>query len=172
MMRTSVSAFAVLLLLLACGGPKSTPAPVPDTTAVGRDAGNCAQCVGSDSTGAVCEAMLPLDTTGKAPETAPKPEPTKFAAAELPRLWDFGSESCNPCKTMKAILDPMMVDYRGKVDIRVINVYQEKELAKQYRVVTIPTQVFIDAAGTELFRHIGVYPRDSIVARFKEYGWE
>jgi len=73
---------------------------------------------------------------------------------------------------MKEILDPMSADYEGKVDIRIIDVYKEKDTAKQFKIVTIPTQVFVDRQGKELYRHIGVYPRDSIVAKFKEYGWE
>jgi thioredoxin 1 len=85
-------------------------------------------------------------------------------------MWDFGSEKCIPCKTMLEILTPMMADYEGKVDIRIINVYEDKERTQQFRIVTIPTQVFIDAEGKELYRHVGVYPRDSIEARFSEFG--
>jgi hypothetical protein len=43
-----------------------------------------------------------------------------------------------------------------------------RSLTKQFRIVTIPTQVFIDADGKELFRHIGVYPRDSIETCFEK----
>jgi thioredoxin 1 len=64
-----------------------------------------------------------------------------------------------------------MTDYRGKVDVRIINVYEDKERTQQFHIVTIPTQVFIDAQGKELYRHIGVYPRDSIEARFRQYGF-
>ena len=85
-------------------------------------------------------------------------------------MWDFGSEKCIPCKTMLEILTPMTADYKEKVDIRIINVFEDKERAQQFHIVTIPTQVFIDAGGKELFRHIGVYPRDSIEAKFLEFG--
>jgi len=175
LLLTAMTAGLVLVLAPGCGGGAKAPAaPTADTAA---------------QTGAICDTVL--DTTAVAavqPDTPrpepvnkeaprprePKPEPEQVAEKPkaLPKMWDFGSEGCIPCKTMKQILDPMFADYEGKVDIRIINVYEEKELTKQFKIVTIPTQVFIDAAGTELFRHIGVYPRDSIVARFKEYGWE
>jgi thioredoxin-like negative regulator of GroEL len=71
---------------------------------------------------------------------------------------------------MKGILDPMIVDYKGKVDVRIINVYEDKELTSKYGISVIPTQVFIDTTGKVLFRHIGVYPRDSIEAKFREFG--
>jgi thioredoxin 1 len=72
---------------------------------------------------------------------------------------------------MKGILDPMIADYSGKVDVRIIDVYKEKDLAREYKIVTIPTQVFIDASGTELYRHVGVYPRDSMEACFARFGF-
>jgi thioredoxin 1 len=133
--------------------------------------------------GTVCDTTLVPDSTtgtaatdtGRKPQVGkPKATPDKSALLaekpkELPRMWDFGSVSCLPCKTMKEILDPMMVAYKGKVDIRIINVYEDKPRTQQFRIVTIPTQVFMDAAGKELFRHIGVYPRDSIEARFRQF---
>jgi thiol-disulfide isomerase/thioredoxin len=110
-----------------------------------------------------------------------KPDKSQSAAAKpavgvekprgLPRMWDFGSEKCIPCKTMMGILTPMMSEYAGRVDIRIINVYEEQALASQYRIQIIPTQVFLDTTGKELWRHIGVLTRDSILLRFKEYGF-
>jgi len=86
-------------------------------------------------------------------------------------MWDFGSENCMPCKTMMGILNPMIPEFAGRVDVRIINVYQEKALASQYRIQIIPTQVFTDTAGRELFRHIGVLTRDSILLKFREFGF-
>ncbi len=182
----NLSRFMLAILvaaLVGCGGSKPPAAVEADTTS----AANCANCTGSDSAGAICET--PLDTaatagtavvpeTPKPPQvnqTQPKPtapEPAQVAeeSGALPKLWDFGSNTCIPCRTMKKILDPMMADYKDRIDIRIIDVYEEKELTKQFRIVTIPTQVFIDTEGKELFRHIGVYPRDSIEAKFREFG--
>jgi thioredoxin 1 len=176
LLLTVMMAGFVLMLQPGCGGAAKAPvAAKPDTTV---------------QTGAICDTTL--DTSAAAinsaqPDTQksepvkkvepesqkPKPEPEKVAEKpkELPRMWDFGSEKCLPCKEMLRILTPMMADYQGKIDVRIINVYEDKERTQQFRIVTIPTQVFIDAEGKELFRHIGVYPRDSIEARFKQYGF-
>jgi len=172
---TMLMAGFVLTLQSGCGGGTRSPVAAKPDTAV--------------QAGAVCDTTL--DTTAAAaavvqpdarkPEPVkkeepkpqkPKPEPEKVTEKprQLPKMWDFGSEKCIPCKTMLKILTPMMADYKDKVDIRIINVYEETELTKQFRIVTIPTQVFIDAEGKELFRHIGVYPRDSIEAKFREFG--
>jgi len=167
-MKQIATLAAAVVLLVACGGPKPSAAPKPDSTATLGESLACAQRKGTDTTGAVCETVLPVDTTAR---PAPKPKPAGTQAAQIPRLWDFGSTTCIPCKTMKGILEPMMVDYKGKVDVRIIDVYKEKELAREYKIVTIPTQVFIDASGKELYRHIGVYPRDSMEACFAKFGF-
>jgi len=176
LLLTVMMAGFVLMLAPGCGGGAKTPTAVkPDTTV---------------QTGAVCDTTLDTTATGSAaqPDTQkpvpakkvepepqkPKPEPEKLAEKPkiLPRMWDYGSENCIPCKTMKQILDPMMAEYKGKVDIRIVLVNEERELTQQARIQVIPTQIFYDPAGKELFRHIGVYPRDSIVGKFREFGWE
>jgi thioredoxin 1 len=72
---------------------------------------------------------------------------------------------------MMGILNPMMKEFAGRVDVRIINVYEEKALASQYRIQIIPTQVFMDTTGKELFRHVGVFTRDSIVGKFRQFGF-
>ena len=175
LLLTVMVAGFVLMLQPGCGGGAKAPVAAKLDTAVQTGA----ICDTTLDTTAVADAVVKPDTQKPEPvkkvEPAPqkpKPEPEKVAEKprELPKMWDFGSEKCIPCKTMLEILTPMMADYRGKVDIRIINVYEETELTKQFRIVTIPTQVFIDAQGKELFRHIGVYPRDSIEAKFREFG--
>jgi len=169
-------AMAAVLLsaIVGCGAPKPAATAKADTTAACCDAGTCASCTGSDSVGAVCDTTLDTNAVsgaGLAPDAQKPKEVKPEQPKELPKMWDFGSEKCIPCKTMLEILTPMMADYQGKVDIRIINVYEDKERTQQFHIVTIPTQVFIDAQGKELFRHVGVYPRDSIEARFKQYGF-
>jgi thioredoxin 1 len=166
LLLTVMVAGFVLMLQPGCGSGAKAPAAAKPDTAV--------------QTGAICDTTLTPDSTSTAAaaapaDTAPKPKPGPEKVAEepreLPKMWDFGSEKCIPCKTMKEILDPMMAEYKGKVDVRIINVYEDKERTQKFRIVTIPTQVFIDAEGKELFRHIGVYPRDSVVAKFEEFGF-
>ena len=154
-------AAALLAALAGCGQSKK-PAPTA--------AADSASCCGSATTGAVCDTTFKPDSAIATP-----PSGGLSMAAELaihkPKMWDFGSEKCIPCKTMMAILDPLGDEYKEDVSILVINVYEYKDWAQKYRIVTIPTQVFLDADGKEVFRHIGVYPRDSIIARFQTLGF-
>lgn len=163
MLATSL-AVAVMLIAPGCGAPK--PAEPADTTAE-TDA---VRDTTLDTTAASQPA--PVETAAAAKPAEPVAEKPVEKPKELPKMWDFGSENCIPCKEMLRILTPMMAEYKDKVDIRIINVYEDRERSRQFRIVTIPTQVFISPDGKELYRHIGVYPADSIVAKFREFGWE
>lgn len=167
-MKAMFTVGVLLAVIAGCGPNGKSDTARPDSKALP----GCETCRCSDTAGTVCDTTL--DTAAATKPDTPKPPspPVADKSIELPRLWDFGSEKCIPCQEMQRILTPMMTEYQGKVDIRIINVYEERALAQQFRIVTIPTQVFINAQGKELFRHIGVYPRDSIVAKFKEFGWD
>jgi thioredoxin 1 len=100
-------------------------------------------------------------TTVTAPATAP---------ANLPRLVDLGASSCIPCKMMKPILDDLKVNYAGRFTTEFIDVWQDREAGKQYGIEMIPTQIFYDAEGKELFRHVGFYGKEDILGKWKELG--
>jgi thiol-disulfide isomerase/thioredoxin len=176
LLLTVMIAGLALMLQPRCGGGDKTPVAAKPDTAVqtGAIRDTTLDTTAAASVAVASDTQQPEPAKKVEPEPQkPKPEPEKVAdkPSELPKMWDFGSEKCIPCKTMLEILTPMMTDYKGKVDIRIIDVYEEAELAKQFRIVTIPTQVFLDAEGKELLRHIGVYPRDSIEACFQKFGF-
>ena len=45
---------------------------------------------------------------------------------------------------------------------------EEMPLFQQYKIVAIPTQVFFDAAGKEVDRHIGALPKEEVIKKLKE----
>lgn len=94
------------------------------------------------------------------------PEPT----AGLPRLVDLGSVSCIPCKMMAPILEDMKKEFAGRLSVEFIDVAVDRAAAAQYGIKLIPTQVFFDASGKEVFRHEGFFSREDILAAFREKG--
>jgi hypothetical protein len=44
------------------------------------------------------------------------------------------------------------------------------DAGKPYRIEMIPTQIFFDAEGKELFRHVGFYGKEDILGKWKELG--
>jgi thioredoxin 1 len=92
------------------------------------------------------------------------------AAKKLPRLVDLGADKCIPCKAMKPILDELRTTYAGTMDVVFIDVWKNPEAGKKYGINIIPTQIFFDAGGSELFRHEGFLSRADILAKWKELG--
>ena len=77
---------------------------------------------------------------------------------------ELGSVNCIPCKKMQPVMKSIEEKYAGQVEVIFYDVWQadQKKYAKQYNIISIPTQVFLDSAGTEISRHIGFYPEKEI----------
>jgi thioredoxin 1 len=69
---------------------------------------------------------------------------------------------------MEKILEAVKGQYGQQVEVRLIYVDRDKDLARQYKVMLIPTQVFVDASGQEVFRHLGLFPKDELVKKLQE----
>ncbi|MFZ0034156.1 MAG: thioredoxin family protein [Sedimentisphaerales bacterium] len=91
---------------------------------------------------------------------------------KLPRLVDLGADKCIPCKMMAPILEDLKKDYAGVINVEFIDVWKNPDKSKEYGVTIIPTQIFFDASGKELFRHEGFFPKEDILAKWKEFGIE
>jgi thioredoxin 1 len=89
---------------------------------------------------------------------------------KLPRLVDLGADKCIPCKLMAPILEEMKKDYAGTINVEFIDVWKEPDKAKEYGISIIPTQIFFDASGKELFRHEGFFSKEDILGKWKEFG--
>ena len=94
------------------------------------------------------------------------------AKAPLPKLLDLGANKCIPCKMMAPILEELKKEYVGQLEVEFIDVWQNKDVGKPYKVEMIPTQIFFDATGKELYRHVGFYAKADILAKWKELGVE
>jgi thioredoxin 1 len=87
-----------------------------------------------------------------------------------PRLVDLGADKCIPCKLMAPILAELEKDYAGQLEVVFIDVWKKREEGSRYGIKLIPTQIFFDAAGKELFRHEGFYAKKDILAKWAELG--
>ncbi len=96
----------------------------------------------------------------------------KPAGQRLPRLLDLGAGKCVPCKAMAPILDEMKATFAGQLDVRFIDVWENESASGKYGIRIIPTQIFHDTNGQELFRHEGFISREDILAKWKELGYE
>lgn len=92
-------------------------------------------------------------------------------AQSLPKLIDVGADKCIPCIKMAPILEALKKDYSGRMDVEFVDAWKRREDAARYQVKMIPTQIFYDEKGKELYRHTGFYGRDDILGKWQELGY-
>ena len=83
---------------------------------------------------------------------------------------DLGANSCIPCKMMAPILEELKTEYKDKAAIVFIDVWKLPEQSKKFKVSMIPTQVFFDQNGTEIYRHVGFMDKQAIVDQLAKMG--
>lgn len=64
---------------------------------------------------------------------------TEVKQSDIPVLVDFYADWCGPCKMMAPLVEELAVKYAGKVKIGKINVDESQDIAREYRVMSIPT---------------------------------
>ena len=68
------------------------------------------------------------------------------AATGRSGLLIFTSPTCAPCKLQQLpIIDRVLIDWRDKIEVDIIDVTQQPELAAQYGVWSLPTTIVLDA---------------------------
>jgi len=121
--------------------------------------------------------LAPREPPKPQPKPSPQPDLTSISLEQAlssgkPTLTEFGSDTCVPCKQMKPILEELAVEYKDSLNIVIIEIYEHRDLANQYQIMAIPTQIFFDSSGQEIARHIGFWPKEEIIAQLKEMGLE
>ena len=85
-------------------------------------------------------------------------------------LVDLGADACIPCRMMSPILEKLEKQYRGKAAVVFIDVWKDKDQAIRFGVRIIPTQIFFDKNGTEVYRHIGFLGEADIIKQLQKMG--
>ena len=93
-------------------------------------------------------------------------------AEQLPKLVDVGADKCIPCIKMAPILAQLREDYSGKLEVKFVDAWKNREEAASYNVQMIPTQIFYASDGQELFRHTGFYGREDMLGKWRELGYD
>ena len=90
--------------------------------------------------------------------------------AGMVTMIDLGAKKCIPCKMMAPILQKLEKEYAGRAAVVFFDVWEDASPAKRFGIRAIPTQIFFDKAGKEVYRHEGFLSEEAIVARFKDMG--
>lgn len=89
-----------------------------------------------------------------------------------PTLIDLGARACIPCKKMAPILSGLAETYRERAHVLFIDLHEDQAAIKTYRIQMYPTQIFFDAQGREVKRHIGFMDEAALVAELAALGVE
>jgi hypothetical protein len=68
------------------------------------------------------------------------------------------------------VLDELREEYAGRLGVEFYDVRKDPSQAAKYGIRVIPTQIFFDASGKELFRHEGFFGKEDILATWKACG--
>lgn len=82
--------------------------------------------------------------------------------SEMPVLLDFWAPWCGPCRMVSPIVDEIAAE-RGDIKVGKVNVDEERELAGQFGVMSIPTLVVIKG-GRVVNQMVGARPKSQILA--------
>ena len=83
---------------------------------------------------------------------------------------DLGAKKCIPCKMMAPILEKMEKVYKEKAAVIFIDVWEHREQAQRFGIRAIPTQIFFDKNGKEVYRHRGFMSEKAIIAQLETMG--
>lgn len=81
---------------------------------------------------------------------------------------ELGADKCIPCKAMQPVMHEIAQEYKGIIQVVFYDVWKSPKYAKNYGVQLIPTQVFFDKNGKEIFRHVGFYAKENILKMLKD----
>ena len=93
--------------------------------------------------GALAYYLL-LSAQRRSAATAAKPG----VAPRQPALLVFTSPTCAPCKLQQMpTVERLMTGWRDRIDLRVIDVTEQPNVASQFGVWSLPTTIVLDGAG-------------------------
>ena len=85
-----------------------------------------------------------------------------FAAYKVTFI-EIGADRCIPCRKMRPIMKEIAAEFAEDVQVAFYDVWKDPEPGRKYGIQLIPTQVFVDAAGKEISRHVGFFAKEELV---------
>lgn len=88
--------------------------------------------------------------------------------SDKPVLLDFWATWCGPCRMIAPVLEEIAAE-RPDIKVAKVNVDEEMELAKQFKVASIPMLVVMEK-GEILKKDVGAMPKAEILDMLEEAG--
>jgi len=177
-MRTGIPALVwlILLSLSSCGEepaklepaskPVPRPNPQPHPRATSHDHGSEHADEAAEHEAEPTEHHAETDATDAGPVASPLP-------TGKPILIDFTRDHCLPCQIMAPWVDELRKKHADRVAVVEINIDrpENKSIGRFFKARSIPTQVYIDAQGREVARHVGLATKPQMERVLKRHGF-
>jgi thioredoxin 1 len=85
---------------------------------------------------------------------------------------DLGKKNCTQCKMMAPILEKLKIKYKGKAEVVFINLLDDPEQQYRFELKALPTQIFFNREGKEIYRHTGFMSEKAIIEQLNKMGVE
>jgi len=88
-----------------------------------------------------------------------------------PTILAFGMSHCYSCKAMSHVFATILEEH-PEFQIYAIDGQKERHISRDiYKLKEMPTQIFFDAEGNEVFRHTGAYKKPVAEIILKKWGF-
>ena len=87
---------------------------------------------------------------------------TEVLGSDVPVLVDFWATWCMPCRMLAPVIEEIASENEGKIKVGKVNVDENPDLARKYRVMSIPT-VLVFKIGELTATSVGVDSKENIL---------
>ena len=82
---------------------------------------------------------------------------------DKPVMIDFWATWCGPCRILSPTVDEIAEEYADRITVAKCNVDDAEEIAMQFRIMSIPTLIFLKD-GVVVDKRVGVVSKEEIVS--------
>lgn len=123
----------------------------------------------------LCSLSFLLPAGSAIGQSAPAKKQAKsdqHPAAPLITFIELGSVNCIPCRQMQPVMASIGKKYEKQIKVVFYDVWkpETRHYANTYGIRVIPTQVFLNQGGKEIYRHEGFFPEAEIDKLLQKHG--
>lgn len=98
------------------------------------------------------------------PAPAQTPEHPKI----LPVILEFDRKLCPVCRASEWVILAVRDKFPGQFVVTKLYIDEAEPIFRRYKVAIVPTQVFLDTSGREVYRHEGIFKQEALIQKLRE----